>query len=120
MSEAVARSAIETPLLNTHKTAGGEIGNWFGCGLPNHFGDWLSEYRAARETVALFDKNYRAYLKFIGPDRVRYLNAILTNNVKDLAPYRGIVSLFLNPQGRIQTEIETYASDVALFCVSYA
>lgn len=110
----------EAPLLSSHRSQSASIGTWFGCALPNHFGDWLAEYRAGRVTVALFDKNYRAYLKFTGPDRVRYLNAILTNNVKDLAPDRGIVSLFLNPQGRIQTEIETYASDVALFCVSYA
>ena len=29
------------------------------------------------ETVVLIDKNYRAYLSFTGPDRVRYLNAVL-------------------------------------------
>jgi folate-binding Fe-S cluster repair protein YgfZ len=50
---------------------------------------------------------------------VRYLNAILTNNIKDLDNGRGIVSLFLTPQGRIQAEIETYAEAESLFCVSY-
>ena len=53
-------------------------------------------------SVALIDKNYRAYLSFTGPDRVRYLNAILTNNIKDLAVGGSIASLLLNPQGRIQ------------------
>ncbi len=106
--------------MTVHKSAGARIGVWLGCALPDHFGDWLAEYRAARETVALLDKNYRCYFKFAGPDRVRYLNAILTNNIKDLAPGHGIPSLFLNPQGRIQAEIETYASDLALFCVSFA
>src|SRR5215467_9449709 len=120
MSEVQTMPPIVTPLLQSHKEAGATIGVWLGCGLPDHFGDWLCEYRAARETVALFDKNYRAYFKFTGPDRVRYLNAVLTNNIKDLAPGRGIPSLFLNPQGRIQAEIETYASDVALFCISYS
>ena len=72
----------------------------------------------ARESVALIDKNYRAYLRFTGPDRVRYLNAILTNNIKDLAAGHGIVSLFLNPQGQIQAEIETYARADSLFCIS--
>jgi aminomethyltransferase len=120
MSEAATQPIIETPLLGLHKHAGAEIGAWFGCALPNHFGDWLREYRAARETVALLDENYRCYFKFTGPDRVRYLNAILTNNIKDLSPNHGIPSLLLNPQGRIQAELETYASDVALFCVSFA
>src|SRR6266481_1097635 len=129
MSDAVTKSVIETPLLGVHRKAGATIGTWFGCALPDHFSaaanrgdfaDWLAEYRAARETVALIDKNYRTYLRFTGPDRVRYLNAILTNNIKDLAVGNGIVSLFLNPQGRIQAEIETYATPDSLFCVSYA
>ena len=97
------------------------MGTWFGCALPDQFGDdWISEYGAARESVALIDKNYRMYLRFSGPDRVRYLNAILTNNIKDLAGGHGVVSLFLNPQGRIQAEIETYATGESLWCVTFA
>ncbi len=96
------------------------MGNWFGCSLPDRFGDWLAEYRLLRESVGLLDKNYRAYLDFAGPDRVRYLNAILTNNIKDLRENHGGVSLFLNPQGHILAEIETYAMPEKLFCVSYA
>jgi len=99
---------------------GATIGEWFGCALPSDFGDWREEYRFARESVAVLDKNYRAYLAFRGPDRVRYLNAILTNNIKDLKTGEGVPSLFLSPQGRIQAEIETYAEPERLFCVSYA
>jgi len=121
MTDTVKNAVVETALLPAHLAAGATIGNWFGCALPDRFTrDWLSEYRAPRESVALIDKNYRSYLRFSGPDRVRYLNAILTNNIKDLAPGQGIVSLFLNPQGRIQAEIETYAEADSLFCVSYA
>src|SRR5438477_6351139 len=120
MSEATTKLAIETPLLGVHKSAGATIGAWFGCALPDEFSDWQAEYRAARETVALIDKNFRAYLRFTGPDRVRYLNAILTNNIKDLLPGQGVVSLFLNPQGRILAEMETYAEAESLFCISYA
>jgi aminomethyltransferase len=68
----------------------------------------------------VIDKNYQAYFSFRGPDRVRYLNAILTNNVKELGPRHGVVSLLLNPQGRILAEIETYALADTLLCVSYA
>ena len=96
------------------------MGVWFGCALPDYFGDAAAEYRSARDTVALIDKNYRAYLSFTGPDRVRYLNAILTNNIKDLAAGHGIVSLLLNPQGHILAEIETYAFADRLLCISYA
>jgi folate-binding protein YgfZ len=96
------------------------MGTWFGCALPDDFGDWEQEYWFAKKSVALIDKNYRCYLSFTGPDRVRYLNAILTNNIKDLAPQHGNVSLLLNPQGRILAEMETYALPESLLCVSYA
>ena len=110
---------IDTPLAAPHEQAGASMGAWFGCALPNDFGDWQREYWFAHKSVALIDKNYRCYLSFTGPDRVRYLNAILTNNIKDLAPAHGNVSLLLNPQGHILAEIETYAQHEDLFCVSY-
>src|SRR5713101_3439527 len=113
-------TALNTPLAASRLAAGAKMGVWFGCALPDYFGDVAAEFRNARETVALIDKNYRAYLSFTGPDRVRYLNAILTNNIKDLAVGHGIVSLLLNPQGHILAEIETYAFADRLFCVSFA
>src|SRR6266852_889224 len=113
-------TSLNTPLAAIHLAAGAKMGVWFGCALPDYFGDVAAEFRNARETVALIDKNYRAYLSFTGPDRVRYLNAILTNNIKDLAVGHGIVSLLLNPQGHILAEIETYAFADRLFCVSFA
>ena len=112
--------AIETPLAALHRAGGASMGEWFGCALPNDWGNAAAEERFAVESVALIDKNYRAYLAFAGPDRVRYLNAILTNSVRELGEGQGIVSLLLNPQGRILAEIETYVLGERLFCVSYA
>ena len=119
MDTAIKHAPQDTPLAGAHRAAGGNVGEWFGCALPSDFGDWQTEYRFARDSVALLDKNYRTYLGFTGPDRVRYLNAILTNNIKDLKTGEGIASLFLSPQGRIQAEIETYAEAEKLFCVSF-
>jgi len=113
-------AAIETPLAALHESAGATMGTWFGCALPDHWTDPQREEEFARKSVALVDKNYRAYLSFTGPDRVRYLNAILTNNIKDLSLEQGNVSLLLNPQGHILAELETYALADNLFCVSYA
>jgi folate-binding protein YgfZ len=110
---------IETPLAGVHRRAGAQMREWFGCALPDNFGDAREEQRFANESVALIDKNYRAYFTFSRPDRVRYLNAILTNNIKDLGNGQGVVSLLLNAQGRILAEIETFADGDKIFCVSY-
>src|SRR6202048_1795970 len=114
-----AEVQIETPLAAVHRHAGAKMGVWFGCALPDDFGDAREEQRFANESVALIDKNYRAYFTFTGPDRVRYLNAILTNNIKDLANGQGVVSLLLNAQGRILAEVETFADGEKIFLVSY-
>jgi folate-binding protein YgfZ len=114
-----AEAQIETPLARVHRRAGAKMGVWFGCALPDDWGDAREEQRFANESVALIDKNYRAYFTFTGPDRVRYLNAIFTNNIKDLANGQGAVSLLLNAQGRILAEIETFAEAEKLFCISY-
>jgi folate-binding protein YgfZ len=113
-------TALETPLAEIHRKAGAKLGVWFGCTLPDDFGDWQREYLWATQNVALIDKNYRAYASFTGPDRVRYVNAILTNNIKDLEASQGNLSLLLNPQGRILAEIEAHAQPDRLFCISYA
>src|SRR5690349_15096533 len=115
-----AANIIDTPLAALHAAAGAKMVVWFGCALPDAFPDAAAEYRFANQSVALVDKNYRAYLAFTGPDRVRYLNAILTNNIKDLLSNHGITSLLLNPQGHILAEIDTYAFADRHLCVSYA
>jgi folate-binding protein YgfZ len=120
METATTETLLPTPLAETQTTNGAKLGSWFGSALPDDFGDWRSEFSFARNTVALIDKNYRMYISFTGPDRVRYLNAILTNNIKGLQTSHGTVSLLLNAQGHIQAEIETYALPDKLFCLSYA
>ena len=96
---------LETPLLELHRSSGATIGEYFGTRLPVA----IRRIRggicgAAQETVALVDTNYRAFFSFAGPDRQRYLNALLTSNVRDLKPGQGTVGLLLNPQGHILAE----------------
>jgi tRNA-modifying protein YgfZ len=99
----------ETPLRAVQEKHGAKFAEYFGCVMPDNFGDAREEYRYLTETVAIVDKNYRAWLDFTGADRVRYLNAVLTNNLRDLQQGHGVVSLLLNPQGHILAEMETYA-----------
>ena len=114
------QGTLESALREIHQKHGATMGLWFGCMLPDSFSDWQSEYRMLRESIGAIDKNYRAYLRFTGPDRVRYLNAILTNDIKGLQENHANVSLFLNPQGHIQAEIETHALADKLFCISFS
>jgi folate-binding protein YgfZ len=111
---------LETPLLDQHKRAGAEIGEYFGTLLPARFGDFGAEYRAIRRAVALVDTNFRAFFYLSGPDRQRYLNAILTSNVRDLKPGQGAVGLLLTPQGHILAEVETFSLPDRIIASSHA
>ena len=111
---------LESPLLDQHRSAGAEAGEYFGTLLPSHFGDFGTEYTAARSTVALADTNFRAYFAFSGPDAQRYLNAVLTSNVRDLKAGQGAVGLLLTPQGHILAEIETFAKNGSILAASHA
>jgi aminomethyltransferase len=111
---------LESPLLDQHRSAGAEVGEYFGTLLPSRFGDFAAEYAAARNFVALADTNFRAYFAFSGPDTQRYVNALLTSNVRDLQPGQGAVGLFLTPQGHIIAEIETFATHGSILAASHA
>src|ERR1700693_2628908 len=110
----------ESPLLGLHHSAHTEIGEYFGTLLPSRFADFQAEYSAARDAVALLDTNFRAFFNFSGPDAQRYVNAVLTSNVRDLKPGQGTVGLLLTPQGHILAEVETLALDDSLLAASPA
>jgi folate-binding protein YgfZ len=111
---------LETPLLDLHRSSGATIGEYFGTQLPARFGEFAEEYAALRRAVALVDTNFRATFSFAGPDRHRYLNALLTSNVRDLKPGQGAVGLLLNPQGHILAEIGTFALQSRVLAISHA
>jgi folate-binding protein YgfZ len=99
----------DTPLLSAHRAEGAKIGEFSGVLLPETFSALEAEYRAGRDTVALFDTNWHLTARFTGRDRVKYLHAITSGNVKDLATGQGTLALLLNPQGRILADLEIYA-----------
>ena len=117
--DATPQHARETPLRDVETKLGATFATWFGCEMPERFTSFDEEYRFARETAALVDRNYRAFLYLTGADRERYLNAILTNNVRAAIPGRGVPSLLLNPQGHILAELEIYSLGDRHLAISY-
>ena len=112
---------MDSPLLNRHQSAGANIATFSGCVLPDSFAaEWQDEWRLAREAVALFDTNWHALAVLTGPDRVRYLHAIVSNDVQSLGEGHGILALLLDPRARILAELEIYAQKDRLLALSHA
>jgi folate-binding protein YgfZ len=119
-AEKVTTIRMETPLIHEEQNAGARFADYYGCRLPELFSSFELEYRAARESVALFDTNWHAVVELTGPDRVRYLNAIVSNDVKTLDEGMGTLALLLNPQGHILAELQIYALQDKLLVLSHA
>jgi folate-binding protein YgfZ len=66
------------------------------------------ELTAIRESAAIYPLTDRAFLRITGPDATRWLNGMVTNNIKDLAPGEGNYNFLLNAQGRIQGDCTIY------------
>ena len=111
---------LDSPLLDLHRSAGTEVGEYFGTLLPSRFSDFKTEYDAALGAVALADTNSRAIFSLSGPDAQRYVNALLTSNVRDLKPGRGAIGLLLTPQGHILAEVETLLLPDRILAISHA
>jgi folate-binding protein YgfZ len=117
---AQAQGFLETPLAEAHRAAGAEFGEYFGTRLPAQFRDPLAEYQAARNGLALVDTNFRAVFSLSGPDRVRYLHAVTSGNIRDLTPGQSALGLLLNAQGHMLAELITLALEEQLLVLSHA
>jgi tRNA-modifying protein YgfZ len=66
-------------------------------------------YQALRRGAAWLDVSTRGRLLARGRDRARLLHNITSNDVKKLAPGAGCYAYLLNPQGRIQADLNLLA-----------
>ena len=98
------KTALQDKLL----AAGGRSGEFCGAETIASFGDPAAEVSALRQDSGLFDLGWRGMLILTGDDRVRWLNGMVTNNIRDLTAGHGNYSLLLNAQGRIQGDIVAY------------
>jgi folate-binding protein YgfZ len=72
------------------------------------FGDTRAEFQALLSGCGLYDLSWRAKIAVTGGDRVRWLNGMVTNNVRDLAPGHGVYAFLLNAQGHIQADLYVF------------
>ena len=100
-------------LLDAMKARGGVTGDYHGQTMVRHFGDPHSEYVAATETVAVFDRSHRARLAVTGRSPRQMLNGILTGTIpaapaaagEGILGGAGTYHAVLNPKGRMITDL---------------
>jgi folate-binding protein YgfZ len=86
-----------------------------GAQTPLRFAGIHEELRALHETGGVFDLGYRTFLRVGGKDRVRWLNGMITQNVKGMESGEAAYTLVLNPQGRIQGDADLFVHQDVIF-----
>lgn len=69
------------------------------------YSDVEAELRSLVHGVGLFEAAYRRVLVATGSDRIEFLNRMLTQELKDLEPWRCADSFWLNRKGRIEADL---------------
>ena len=69
------------------------------------FGELELEYAALRKGCILLDQPHRATIRITGPDRVDFLNRMVTQELKGFAPLTVKRSFWLNRKGRIDGDL---------------
>src|SRR6202521_5611215 len=72
------------------------------------YGDVRAEFQSLLSGCGLYDLSASAKIAVTGSDRVRWLNGMATNNVRDLASGHGVYAFLLNAQGRIQADLYVF------------
>jgi folate-binding protein YgfZ len=72
------------------------------------YGDVRAEFQALLSGCGVYDLSWRAKLAVTGGDRVRWMNGMVSNNVRDLAVGHGVYAFLLNAQGRIQADLYVF------------
>jgi folate-binding protein YgfZ len=78
------------------------------------FTDPQAEFAALVNSCGIYDLGFRARISLTGGDRVRWMNGMVTNNIRDLAVGHGVYAFLLNPQGRILGDMNVYNQGEAL------
>ncbi len=98
--QAALRSQANAPAVS--------LTDYCGAATAARFSDPQTEFGALRTGCGAYDLGFRAKIAVTGGDRVRWLNGMVTNNIRDLAEGHGLYAFLLNPQGRILGDMVAY------------
>lgn len=98
-----------TPLHDVHRAAGARMVPFAGWDMPLHYGSQLEEHHATRRAATVFDVSHMLAVDIAGADALRYLGAVLANDVTTLqAPGDALYTCMLDEAGGILDDLIVY------------
>ncbi len=100
-----------TIFTDKHRARGARLVDEDGRLLPQSFGSVEDEYRAVRSAVGFFDFCDYAIVRLTGPDRVSFLQGMVSNDVKKLQPGGGVYAGVLDVNGKILADLRVLCTE---------
>ncbi|MEE2947126.1 MAG: glycine cleavage system aminomethyltransferase GcvT [Verrucomicrobiota bacterium] len=100
-----------TPLYDAHIALGGRIVEFGGWKMPVFYSGITPEHHAVRQAAGLFDISHMGEFMFDGPDALKFLNQLLTNDLTKLEPGEGQYTLLCQDNGGVIDDLYAYRLD---------
>ena len=97
-----------TSLFAAHQTLGGKLVEFGGWEMPVQYTSITDEHLAVRNAAGIFDISHMGEVTVSGVGAAGFLNSILTNDIRKLAPGEGQYTLMGNERGGVIDDLYAY------------
>lgn len=94
----------DLPLAGLHRRLGGEVGELRGLRLPLRYAPVAEEVEVLHEGCGLLDRSWVDRLEIAGADRARFLNGMVTCEVRDLGEGGGAYGFVTHRKGGVLSD----------------
>jgi aminomethyltransferase len=98
----------QTPLNAFHRRHGGRMVDFAGWDMPVQYRSILEEHRAVRQRAGLFDVSHMGEADVRGPEALRFLQRLVTNDCAKLFPGRVLYTTMCYPDGGVVDDLLVY------------
>ena len=100
-----------TCLHAEHLALGAKMSPFAGYDMPIQYSGITQEHLAVREHAGIFDVSHMGEIFISGPDALRFVNHIFTNDAATLAPGQILYGMMLNPDGGTVDDLLVYKEE---------
>ena len=99
-----------TPLFTAHQKLGGKLVEFGGWEMPVQYTSITDEHLAVRNAAGIFDISHMGEVTASGAGAAEFLNSVLTNDIRKLAPGEGQYTLMCNERGGVIDDLVCLSS----------
>jgi aminomethyltransferase len=103
-----AAALLTSPLHERHRSLDAKLADFGGWSMPLEYTGAVTEHRAVRERVGVFDVSHLGKAMVSGPGAAAYVNACLTNDLGRIKPGQAQYTLCCTPEGGVVDDLIAY------------